>query len=86
MSRTMREIGERYNNARRDSIIRAIRAGISGIEYYPKVWGDLDLDNEEDAYVIGVALSWLPDHQRPAAPVAKVLSEAARAAAIKEGE
>lgn len=60
--RTMKAISERYD-ARRNEILENIRLGkssasMSGIEYYPKPWAELDIDDPSDLYTISTALSW----------------------------
>lgn len=61
-SRTMASIGRRYDE-QREKILAALRGGetsrsMSGIEYYPKPWADLDLSIGADLYIVGVALAW----------------------------
>jgi hypothetical protein len=62
MGRTMRDIAARYD-ARREEILQLIEdrrasASMSGIEYYPKPWAELDMSNPDDAYVISSNLTW----------------------------
>lgn len=64
--RTLREIGGRYD-AKRNAILANIRDGrssasMSGIEYCPKPWADLDMTNPGDVQTISSALTWTGDH------------------------
>ena len=60
--RTMKAIGDRYNRRRRE-ILQGIQdkkcsASMSGIEYYPKPWEDLDVTIEYDRAIISTNLTW----------------------------
>jgi hypothetical protein len=62
MGRTLAEIAERYE-AERDRILTRIRNGersasMSGIEYYPKPWAELDVTNDADLQIITVNMTW----------------------------
>lgn len=66
MSRTLGEIAREYDG-RRNKILNSIAEGkvsasMSGIEYYPKPWAELDMSNPVDAYLILTNLTW--DGQR----------------------
>lgn len=63
--RTMADIARRYDE-HREGLLGSIRAGkvsasMSGIEYYPKPWAELDLASDGDRYVISTALTWNAD-------------------------
>jgi len=62
VSRTIGEIGAKYD-AERQAILerisqRAVSASMSGIEYYPKPWGELDITDDGDLMFISVTLAW----------------------------
>ena len=61
-SRTMADIARRYDE-QRNSIIEAIHNGhtsasMSGIEYYPKPWAELDVSDFGDCQIISTNLTW----------------------------
>jgi len=62
MTRTMAEIEQRYEADRQAKLDRIrngeVSASMSGIEYHPKPWGELDVNNPSDLQIISVALSW----------------------------
>ena len=60
--RTMAAIAKRYD-ARREAILETINSGkssasISGIEYYPKPWAELDMASDSDLGIISASLAW----------------------------
>jgi len=62
MTRTMAEIEQRYEADRQAKLDRIkngeVSASMSGIEYHPKPWGELDVNDPSDLQIISVALSW----------------------------
>ena len=66
--RTMAEIGRRYDE-RREATLQAIRdrktsASMSGIEYFPKPWAELDMSDPYHLGIISMALTWDPETQQ----------------------
>lgn len=62
LDRTMGAIAQRYDD-RRAKILAAIREGqtsasMSGIEYYPKPWIELNVADPADLNTISTALTW----------------------------
>lgn len=56
--RTMGDIEKRYT-ARRETILHSgLSTSMSGIEYFPKPWADLNILSEGDRYIIITALTW----------------------------
>jgi len=62
MTRTMAEIEQRYEADRQAKLDRInngeVSASMSGIEYHPKPWGELDVNNPSDLQIISLTLSW----------------------------
>lgn len=58
MSRTMGDVARRYNEEREKCLNSGLSASMSGLEYYPKPWEELDLNDESDLYLISTMLSW----------------------------
>jgi hypothetical protein len=61
-ARTLGEIARAYDE-KRNRILAAIETGevsasMSGIEYYPKPWVDLDMNDPFDVSLISSALTW----------------------------
>lgn len=54
--KTLSDIANKYNKARADIIARLkegnISASMSGIEYYPKPWEELDTEDEGDMFIL----------------------------------
>lgn len=56
MTRTIKQIGEQYDRERQARLQkirdRVVSASMSGIEYMPRPWNDLDLDDDGDLSII----------------------------------
>jgi hypothetical protein len=57
-TRTMGDIEKRYNDRREQILHSGLSASMSGIEYYPKPWSEMDILDEADRYSIINALTW----------------------------
>lgn len=62
VERTLKSVAEVYNT-KRDAILTSIHeknvsASLSGIEYYPKPWEELDLNDPFDLTIIVNSLTW----------------------------
>jgi hypothetical protein len=62
MGRTLAELGASYDQRRNDILAKIrnsdVSASMSGIEYYPKPWSELDMNNDFDVMIISATLTY----------------------------
>ena len=65
--RTMADVAAGYDETRNQILARVqagkISASMSGIEYYPKPWSELDLDDPSDFNTIATEIGWNGDER-----------------------